>query len=114
MIILIIDDERCIRDSLAEQFKMEGYITISASSLKEAKTVIERESFDIALVDFWLLDGKGTEIVGLIKTIRPGSKIIGMSGTEQGSTFRIAGADSFIQKPFNDKEILNIINGWTR
>lgn len=110
MKIFIIDDELCIRDTLSLYFRIVGHATITASSVKIAKAIIERETFDVALVDFWIRDRKGTEIVRLIKERRPEAKIIGMSGTEQGHTFNIAGADAFINKPFNNEEILALIN----
>ncbi|MBI4682951.1 MAG: response regulator [Nitrospirae bacterium] len=111
MKIFIIDDELCIRAALSIYFSIEGHTTITASSVKEAEAIIERETFDAALVDFCIRDRKGTEIVRLIKEKRPDAEIIGMSGTEQGRTFNLAGADAFIRKPFNNKEILELING---
>jgi DNA-binding NtrC family response regulator len=114
MKILIINNQRLNQNRLSEFFRMKGHAATIASTVKEAKALIERETFDIALVDFRMLDGKGSEIVNLIKEKKPEAKIIGMSETEQSSTFYKAGADSFIKKPFNDKEILEILNRRTQ
>ena len=109
MKIFIIDDECLIRDFIAEYFNIEGHTIITASSVKGAKAIIERETFDVAFVDFWMPDGRGTEIVRLIKTKRPAAKIIGMSGRDQGNSFCTAGADSFIRNPFDTEQILELI-----
>lgn len=110
MKFLIIDDQHLIRNSLAEYFRLVGHTAITASSVKKARAIIERETFDVALVDFWMADGNGTDLISLIKTKRPDAKVIGMSGTEQGGTFYTAGAHSFIKKPFNDEELMTIID----
>ncbi len=109
MKILIVDDERINLDSLSQCFGYEGHTTITASSVLEAKVIVESEIFNLALIDFWLVNGKGTEIVRLIKKLRPEAKVIGMSGTEQGSTFSKAGADFFIKKPFSGIKLLEDI-----
>ncbi len=109
MKILIIDDQHLIRNYLAKYFRVTGNTAITASSVKKARTLIEKETFDVALVDFRMLDGMGTDIVSQIKEQRPKAKIIGMSGTEQSSSFYKAGADAFIKKPFNDKELMTVI-----
>lgn len=106
MKILIID----ATESLAEYSNTAVYTVLTASSLTEAKAVIERDTFDLALVNFRMLDSKGPEIVNLIKDKKPGIKIIDISEKDQSGEFYTAGIDSFIEKPFDDKEILEILN----
>ena len=109
MKILIIDDETLMCTYISDLLVLEGHATITAYSVDEAKKVIERETFDIALVDFQMLDGEGTEIVRRIRKRRPVSKVIGMSGTDRNSKFLEAGADSFIMKPVTVEKILEVI-----
>lgn len=109
MRILIVDDEYYIRNYLTALFEMRGHRPIFASSVRDAKAILMRETFDIAIVDFSMPDGKGTKVVRFIKTQRPGTKVVGMSGTEQSDTFYAAGADFFIKKPFSAEQILEVI-----
>lgn len=73
--------------------------------------ILVRETFDIAIVDFSMPDGKGTEVVRFIKTQKPETKVVGMSGTEQSNKFYTVGADFFIKKPFSVEQILKVIEG---
>ncbi len=109
MKIFIMDDERLICNFLTDILSIEGHSTITVSSIREAVSLIENETFDLAIVDFRMIDGYGTEIVRLIKTLRPGIKVIGMSATEQGNTFYRAGAEYFIEKPFNIDHIQEVL-----
>ncbi len=109
MKIFIMDDERLICNYLTDLFSIEGHSTISVSSIVEAVSLIEKETFDLAMVDYRMIDGYGTEIVRHIKTRRPEVKVIGMSATEQGNTFYRAGAEYFIEKPFNMDRILEVL-----
>lgn len=71
--------------------------------------ILVKETFDIAIIDFSMPDGKGTEVVRFIKTQKPETKVVGMSGTEQSDKFFTVGADFFIIKPFSVEQILEII-----
>ena len=55
--ILIIEDEPDIRKTLEYNISREGYHVVSASSLLEAKSQIELESFSLILLDLMLPDG---------------------------------------------------------
>jgi DNA-binding NtrC family response regulator len=110
MKILIIDDQGLNQNHFPGLFRMKGHTAMTASSIEEARAAIERDTFDLALINFQLLDSKGPEIINLIKDKKPETKIIDISEKDQSGRFHNTGIDSFIEKPLNDKEILEILN----
>ncbi len=68
--ILIVDDERSVRESLCSWFVEDGYRVISAEDEKKALSLIESETFDIVLADIKIPGMDGLEMLKRIKTIR--------------------------------------------
>ena len=64
---LLIDDNADFLSGLAEIARQEGFAVTTASSLKEARDHLFRESVDIALVDLVLPDGEGIELLQELK-----------------------------------------------
>ena len=61
--ILIVDDEAGIRSTLAEILADEGYATTVASSLEETRVELQRGFYDLAILDIWLPDGDGLDLL---------------------------------------------------
>jgi len=112
--ILIVDDEKDIRILLSSILKEEGYICISVGTVKEAENIIEKDSFDLVLLDISLDDKKkdGIYLLKKIKKIDRDIPVIMISGH---ATIQIAvesvklGAFEFLEKPFNTDRLLNFI-----
>jgi DNA-binding NtrC family response regulator len=113
MKILIIDDQIITQKRLLGYLMMKGHILTIASSMKEAREAVERETFDAAFVNFRALDGKHAEIINVIKEKTPKAEIISMSGAEQSNTFYTAGTNPLTETNFSDKEIVEILYRWT-
>lgn len=52
--ILIVDDERNVRATLRGVLEDEGYFADDVSSGEEALSAVERNSYDLILLDIWL------------------------------------------------------------
>ena len=74
--ILIIDDEEQLRKLLGRIISLEGFSVRDASTLKQAKDILERQPIDIILCDVRLTDGNGVEFVKSIKAAHPKIEII--------------------------------------
>lgn len=61
---LIVDDDANFLLPLAELVEREGFTTSVASSLKDARTLISSKPPDLVLVDLFLPDGKGLDLLG--------------------------------------------------
>jgi YesN/AraC family two-component response regulator len=111
--ILIVDDEKHIRESITELLIDSGYGVGSAASGEEALTKLKAESFDIALVDIKMPKMSGIEFLEKIKTDQPRVDIIMITGY---ATINMAveclklGAYDFLVKPCDNNEMLTSIN----
>ena len=118
MKVLIVDDEKNIVDLIQKNLKLEGYETIGAYSGIEAIKKVKTENPDIVLLDIMMPDMDGYEVLQKIQEYDIGIPIIFI--TAQGRNYvRVAalelGADDFITKPINMKELaLKIKVLWRR
>ncbi len=112
MSILVIDDEKNITGLLKDILEDEGYNVDTAYSLKEAKEKLKEKIFDIVLLDVWLPDGEGLELIPVIKKSSPRTKIIMISGH---ANIPIAvkalkeGAFDFLEKPISIDTFLSTV-----
>ena len=56
--ILVVDDEKAIRDTLKGILEEEGYRVFTAESIKSMKVLVEKSYFHCVLLDLWLPDGR--------------------------------------------------------
>ncbi|MEX0298661.1 MAG: response regulator transcription factor, partial [Kordiimonas sp.] len=106
--ILIVDDEADIREPVGTYLGMNGFDITLAASAKEALSAIQQQTPDLALLDIMLGADDGMD---LCKKLQNTSDIavIFLSGKSE-ETERIIGlelgADDYIVKPFNPRELL--------
>ncbi|MFN3976852.1 MAG: sigma-54-dependent transcriptional regulator [Aquificaceae bacterium] len=107
--ILVVDDERSIRDTLKVILEEEGYRVFTTDSIKGMKNYIERQYFHCVLLDLWLPDGNGLEYITYLKENLPGSAIIVITGhgkSEHAVRAVKEGAYDFLEKPFSMDRLL--------
>ncbi|GAB4268297.1 MAG: sigma-54 dependent transcriptional regulator [Pararhodobacter sp.] len=112
--ILIVDDERDIRELISEILRDEGYATRLASNSDEAMAAVEAEQPMLIVLDLWLKDSKldGIGILMAVKRDYPDVPVVIISGH---GNIEIAveaikkGAYDFIEKPFNIDQLLVVI-----
>ena len=107
--ILVIDDEKVIRDSVSRALTEAGYNPSTAESLLEAVEKIKANRYDLIICDVMIPHIGGLELVDKIKTDPKYSStpIILMTGMDRdilGAT--VVSADAIITKPFESKELL--------
>ena len=109
--ILIIDDEKDIRDSISGILNDEGYNSVTAKNSQEALIKINDNTFDIIILDVWLNDSEldGIQLLKEIKKINAEIPVLIISGH---GNIEIAvdaiknGAYEFIEKPFSSERLL--------
>lgn len=109
--ILIIEDEPDIRKTLEYNISREGYHVVSASSLLEAKSQIESDSFSLILLDLMLPDGSGLDLCREIKLDKEKSSIpIIILTAKDDEVDKVVGfelgADDYVTKPFSVRELI--------
>ncbi|WP_321285941.1 sigma-54 dependent transcriptional regulator [uncultured Sunxiuqinia sp.] len=115
--ILIVDDERSVRDSLCSWFIEDGYRVVSAEDAKKALSLIESETFDIVLADIKMPGMDGLEMLKRIKTIRKEVIVIMMTAFAMVDTAVQAlkdGAFDYVTKPFDPDDLSHLIRNASR
>lgn len=110
--ILIIDDEQYILDSLSDVIEDEGYICLTANNGFDGIRIVETENPDIILLDIWMEDIDGIEVLKRIKSSFPMIPIIMISGhgtIETAVQTTKLGAFDFIEKPLSLEKVLIMI-----
>lgn len=111
-IILIVDDEASVRESLEKVISKAGYVTKSASSGNEARAILLQNPVDLVLSDLKMPDGNGLELLRHIRKHNTEIEVILLTGFGTISTAVEAmkeGAYDFITKPFKKAIILKTV-----
>jgi DNA-binding NtrC family response regulator len=101
--ILVVDDEKFIAKSISESLRVKRYSVSTADSLAKAEKLLERDSFDIMLLDVNLPDGKGTDLLERLSATPQKPLIVMMSGAatlESAIACIRFGAFDYLLKPF--------------
>ncbi len=106
--ILIVDDDREIRDLLAKFLKQHGYRVTTAQDGREMKRCVEDWAIDLIVLDVMM---PGDDGLTLCRNLRASSQMPVIMLTAMGEeTDRIIGlemgADDYLAKPFNPRELL--------
>ncbi len=111
--ILIVDDERGMCHILNRLLSDEGYNVDTTTSGEMALKKIEKETFDVAMIDIRMPGMDGLTLLDHLHQESPETSVIMMTayGTiEDAVSAMKRGAYEFITKPFNNDEILHIIS----
>lgn len=103
--ILIVEDDSSIHHILQELLKTNGYLTYHAYSGTEALLLLEKESYDLILLDLMLPGISGEEMITKIKDI-PMIVLSAKASSEDKVSCLLKGASDYITKPFDSKELL--------
>lgn len=110
--LLLVDDERAIRETLKEILEEEGYKVFVADSIKSMKDLIEKKYFHCILLDLWLPDGNGLDYIRYLKEKLPGCALIVITGhgrSEHAVKAIKEGAYDFLEKPFSMDRLLTTV-----
>ena len=102
--ILVVDDERLVRQSVAAVFTREGMEVTLAASGNEALSILEQQVFDLIILDVMLGDMDGFYVVGVIRGREIHTPLLFLSGNADESSKILGislGADDYITKPFS-------------
>ena len=111
--ILIVDDEINIIKTLSSILTDEEHIVYSSKNGEEAREFLRTNDVDMAILDVWLPDVDGIDLLEQIKSLYPDTAVIMISG--HGS-IDIAvestklGAYDFIQKPLSMERVITSVN----
>lgn len=110
--ILVVDDERSMRELLAIVLRRDGYEVILAENGRTALNVLEREAVDLLISDIKMPDMSGVEVLHAAKGIDHdilGIMITAFASTETAVEALRMGAYDYLSKPFNVDELKIIV-----
>ena len=110
--LLVVDDEEKIIETLTDVLEDEGYLVKTASDGKEAIRIVETNAIDVVLLDLWLPEMGGMDVLDRIKEIDSSIQIIIISGHGSiDSAVRATkkGAFDFLEKPLSSDRVLTVV-----
>jgi PAS domain S-box-containing protein len=115
--VLIVDDERSIRETLSEFVKEGGHDTFTAAEAEEALSIVARSVPDVVLSDIVLPGVDGMTLLERIHRIAPDTQVIMITGEPTVETAADAvrqGAFDYLSKPVAREEIQAIVESALR
>ena len=117
--VLIVDDERAIRDMVVMVLEKEGFTCLEASDAHKAESIIKQSNPDLLLLD-WMMPGlNGVDFTRKLRRTEEAQKlpiIMLTAKTEEADLIRglESGADDYITKPFSPRALVARINALLR
>ncbi|MBI3195410.1 MAG: sigma-54-dependent Fis family transcriptional regulator [Ignavibacteriae bacterium] len=107
--ILVVDDEKIIRESISFILKKEGFAVTEAANGKEAYNKLLTESYDLVITDLEMPEMKGIELLDHVMHINPQALVVIITAYGSLETAIAAlrkGASDYILKPIEFDELL--------
>lgn len=105
---LVVDDEARVRDVMMRVLAGEGFECRQASSGTEAMAVLERESFDLAVMDIQMPSMDGTQLLAEVRVRWPEMGVVMVTAVSDVRTAVVClthGALDYVAKPFEIDEV---------
>lgn len=105
-IVLVIEDEPLVRDTIRLSLETGGYDVIIASDGREGVSILGRNKVDVVVTDLIMPEQEGLETIRIIRRDHPDTKVIAISGggrhvgTDYLKAASLLGANFALQKPF--------------
>ncbi|HSK18514.1 MAG TPA: PAS domain S-box protein [Longimicrobiales bacterium] len=114
--ILLVEDEKSVRDLARRILERRGYNVIAASDGGEAIELVEREEqpIHLLLTDVIMPGLNGQDVALRVRALRPDIRVLFMSGYNEEAVLRhgvLAAGAAFIEKPFSPPVLLERVRG---
>src|SRR5438270_896322 len=106
--LLVVDDERAVREGCREAAEVLGYHTLTADRAETAYKLLETHAVDVVMLDLRLPGASGVEVLREVKRRRPTAEVIVITGNASVQSAVQAmhyGAYVYVTKPFNLDEL---------
>jgi two-component system, NtrC family, nitrogen regulation response regulator NtrX len=110
--ILIIDDEPGIRNVLSDILEDEGYRVLTAEDGIKGLDLLENETIDLVILDIWLPNMGGMDVLKELKNDHPDIEVIIISGHANIDLAVKAvklGAFDFLEKPLSLEKVITLV-----
>lgn len=110
--ILIVDDEKSLRDFLVIMFEEDGYQVVTAPGVEKAIKLIRENIFDLILTDIRMGGSNGIDVLDEARNTLPDTPVVMMTAYASAETAVTAmkkGAYDYISKPFKIEDLQLIV-----
>jgi DNA-binding response OmpR family regulator len=107
--VLVLDDEPALRLLCKVNLEFEGYRVLEAGSLEEARSALDSEPVDVALLDVHVGSERGLDLVPELRALEPPAAVVMLSGTAEVTPEIRAAVDGVIGKPFALEELADVV-----
>ena len=108
--VLIADDDRHLAELLRATLEEAGFEAVAAHSGLAAAALIEREDFDVLVLDVLMPGMSGDVVADLIHQLKPDVPVLLMTG-DSGDQFVRGGELPRLRKPFTERELVDAVRG---
>ncbi len=109
--VLVVDDEKDILELIEDEFKYQGYDTVSAICGNDAIEILKKNPVQVIVSDYKMPNGNGMALLSHVMTMTTKPFFFFVSGQADVSTDAAikAGANKFFAKPFDLEELVQEI-----
>jgi two-component system response regulator PilR (NtrC family) len=110
--ILVVDDERSMREFLEIFFRREGFEVSTAGDAQQALLCLENDDIDVVITDMQMPEGSGLDVLHAAREISPDTVVIvitAFASTDSAIAAMKEGAYDYITKPFKVDEIRLVV-----
>ena len=110
--ILLVEDEPPVRCLIKRILSTESAKILTAGSGAQALQILARTAVDLVILDVWLPDMIGTEVLRRLRDIDADVAVIMVTGYGSAGTVRAAmelGAFDYLTKPFSNQEMSRVV-----
>jgi len=111
--VLLVEDDRELRTTLADALRTEGYEVLTSGSAADGHALLRHsesaaQPLDLLILDLGLPDGDGKDLLHTVRTQHTLPILIISARHDDGSKVQLldAGADDYLVKPFSVSELL--------
>ena len=104
--VLVVDDDRLVRRLMTDGLRSLQYQVTACENGEQALETLDRERFDLLLVDFAMPGMNGAEVASTAQNRQPGIKVLMVSGYADSAAVEAAlGSARLLRKPFDVAEL---------
>jgi two-component system response regulator PilR (NtrC family) len=110
--ILVVDDERSMREFLEIFFRREGYDVTTADNVESALLAVDSDDFDLVITDIQMPERSGLDLLYEVREVSPETPVVMITAfatTETAIAAMKQGAYDYITKPFKVDEIRVVV-----
>lgn len=113
--ILVIDDDRKLREVISRALERAGHTVFEAEGVRAGIQLYREQGADLVITDIFMPERDGLEAILQLRRESPGVKIIAISGGDQSGRLDLRehaeglGASRTLRKPFDQAELLKLV-----